>query len=109
MQIIRDCVGFLVRLGLLLLAKLVLVVIAIAEAMGMIWISYWSVARWDDTGHARWVWLPFLAMVGVYIQWALWQFLWMRYGQKSDRHRPIAEYFAITLRHPIARPPRDWE
>ena len=101
MQVIKDCLHFLLRL--------VLILVTIAEAIGMAGVCYWSVTKWDRTGHARWLWLPVWTIIIVFIQGALWHFLWLRFGQRSDRHRTIAEYFAITLRHPISRRPQPWE
>ena len=109
MNLIKDCLGYLKALGLLLIAKLLLIAVAMTEIVAMIWVCYWSVTKWDQTGHARWLGFPLLAMVLAFIQFALWHFLWLRYAQRSERHRAIAEYFSISLRHPIVRPPRTWE
>ena len=109
MRIIRDSLVFLCGLGVILLAKLLLVVFALAEVVGMVVVCYWSVSQMDATGHTRWLLLPVAAMVGVGIQWALWQFWWQRIAQRSPMGRALGEYFAISLRHPVARPPHEWE
>ena len=109
MRFIRDSLLFLLCLGLVLFAKLLLVLFALAEAVGMVFICYWSVSQMDATGHARWLLVPVAAMLGVGVQWALWQFWWQRIAQRSPSGRALAECFAITLRHPVVRPPHEWE
>ena len=109
MRIIRDSLVFLGSLGLILLAKLLLVIFALAEAVGMAVVCYRSVSQMDATGHTRWLLLPVAAIFGVGAQWALWQYWWQRIAQRGPVGRALGEYFAISLRHPVVRPPDEWE
>ena len=65
MQLIKDCLRFLLWLGILLLARLVLILVALADAVGFVCVTFWSVVRWDQTGHARWLWVPVAVLVMV--------------------------------------------
>ena len=108
-RVIQDGLPFLLCLGLVLFAKLLLVLFALAEAVGMVFICYWSVSQMDATGHARWLLVPVAAMLGVGMQGALWQFWWQRIAGRGPVGRALGEYFAISLRHPVVRPPHEWE
>ena len=109
LRFIRDSLLFILCLGLVLFAKLLLVLFALAEAVGMVWVCYASVCRWDASGHARWLLVPVAAMIGVGMQGALWQFWWQRIAGRGSTGRALAECFAITLRHPVVRPPHEGE
>lgn len=109
MRSIRDAMDFLVNLGLIVLAKLLLVVFALAEAVAMVVVCYWSVSQMDATGHTRWLLLPVAAIFGVGAQRALWQYWWQRIAQRGPVGRALGEYFAISLRHPVVRAPDEWE
>ena len=109
MRFVRDSLLFLIVCGGLLLAKLVLVLFALVEAGGMMWVCYVSVRQWDASGHGRWLLLPVAAMLAVGVQWALWQFWWQRIAQRGEVGRALVECFAVTLRRPLVRPPHRWE
>ena len=109
MRFIKDSLRFLALYGLILLAKLLLVLFALAEVVGMVLLCYWSVCQMDDSHRAVWLLLPLAAMMLAGVQWALWQYWWGRIAQRSDFGRALGEYFAISLRHPVVRPPHPWE
>ena len=109
MRFIKDSLTFLAVYGLILLAKLLLVLFGLAEAVGMVLVCYWSVCQMDDSHRATWLLLPVAAMMLVGVQWALWQYWWGRIARRSDFGRALGEYFAISLRHPVVRPPHPWE
>ena len=90
---------------MLLLAKLLLVMFALAEAVGMVLICYGSVSQMDDSHRAVWLLLPVAAMMLVAVQWALWQYGWGRIARRSDFGRALGKTFAISLRHPVVRHP----
>lgn len=106
---IDDIVGFLLWLGVLTLAKLLLVLFVLAEAVGMIVLCVYSVSWWQESDRSAYLLLPLAAMSVVALQWVLWQFVWLRVAQSGPRGRALGEYFAISLRHPVVRPPHPWE
>ena len=109
MRFIKDSLTFLALYGLILPAKLLLVLFALAEAVGMVLLCYGSVCQMDDSHRAVWLLLPLAAMGLVAVQWAIWQFWWGRIAQRSGFGRALGETFAISLRHPVVRPPHPWE
>lgn len=73
-----EAAWFLVWLGLLLAAKLALLVVGVAEAIGMVAVCYGSVYWWREYGSAAFLLLPVAALFLAGVQWSLWQYLWMR-------------------------------
>ena len=106
---ITDTLGFLLRLSGLALARLLLVLLCVAEVAVVC--ALWVVAfiQWQ-TEDRRWaLMLPVGATLFVIVQVALWQFAWLRLAQRGGRWRALAEYFTIAVRYPLVRTPHPWE
>jgi len=106
---IGDSLKFLYWLGLLQLARLVVVAFCVAEVLMVL--TLWVVAfiDWQTHGHPIYLLMPVGATVMVVIQVSLWQFAWLRIAQRGGHWRAIAECFSKVVRHPIVRTPHPWE
>ena len=94
---------------LLPLAKLVIVIFAVAETAGWVCLGLWSVNEYGaHHNEAVFLW-PAAATLAVYFQIVLWYFFWLKVAHQSDRGRALAEYFCSFLRYPVVRPPYRWE
>jgi hypothetical protein len=106
---ISDSLEFLLRLGVLQLARLAVVLFCIVEVLVVV--ALWGVAFSEYIVHDRpiYFWLPIGAMFIIIIQVALWQFTWLRIAQRGGHWRAIAECFTIAVRYPVMRNPHPWE
>ena len=104
-----DSLSFLLRLGVLLLARLLVVLVCVAEVLAVL--TLWVVAfiQWQTLERPSYLLLPLGATFFVAIQIALWQFTWLRLAQRGGRWRAVAEYFTIAVRYPVVRTPHPWE
>ena len=108
-QLAFEAAYFLVVLGLLLAAKLVLVVVAVAECAAMVAVCFFSVGWCRQYDRAAFLLLTVLALFLAGAQWSLWQYAWLRLARRGGFWRAAGEYFAITLRYPVVRLPHRWE
>jgi hypothetical protein len=112
-QVLRGFIGeslrFLLRLGLLLLVKLLVALFVIIEIIGIIalWVFALVECKLHDTG--VYFWIPIGASFLLCIQYALWQFWWLRIAQRGGQWRALAECFSSFVRYPVVRPPHPWE
>ncbi len=106
---IGDSLEFLLWLGVLQLARLVVVLFCIAEVVGVV--ALWAIAFAELLLHDRpiYFWIPVGASFIVAVQVALWQFTWLRIAQRGDHWRAIAECFSKVVRYPVVRTPHPWE
>jgi hypothetical protein len=106
---IRDSLMFLCVLGLLQLARLMVVVFCALEVFGVL--VLWPVGFYEGRKHDSYLFLllPIGATCLVAIQVALWQFTWLRLAQRGGRWRALAECFTEVVRYPIVRTPHPWE
>lgn len=106
---IGDSLEFLLWLGVLQLARLVVVLFCIAEIVGVL--TLWVVAfiEWQTHDRPIYLLMPLGATLFVAVQVALWQFTWLRMAQRGGHWRAIAEVFSRVVRYPIVRTPHPWE
>ena len=106
---IGDSLKFLYWLGVLHLARLVVVSFCIAEVVTIF--ALWGVAfvEWEEYDKSGYFLMPIGAMLLVVIQVALWQFMWLRIAQRGDKGRVLAEWFTQAARYPVVREPHAWE
>ncbi len=106
---IHDSLSFLLWLGVLQLARLVVVLFCIGEVVVVL--TLWVVAFIDWQTHDRPIYLllPLGATLFVAVQVGLWQFTWLRLAQRGGHWRAIAECFSKVVRYPIVRTPHAWE
>ncbi len=91
---IGDSLEFLLWLGVLQLARLVVVLFCIAEIVGVL--TLWVVAfiEWQTHDRPIYLLMPLGATLFVAVQVALWQFTWLRMAQRGGHWRAIAEVYA---------------
>jgi hypothetical protein len=106
---IGDSLNFLCVLGVLQLARLAVAVICIAEVLTVLGLWGFAIAKYSASTHAAWLWIPIGATLFLAIQFALWQFTWLRLAQRGGHWRAIAECFSRVVRYPVVRPPHPWE
>jgi hypothetical protein len=106
---IRDSLEFLLVLGVLQLARLLVVLFCIAEVIGVL--ILWGIAfvEWQTHNQGTYLLMPIGATLLVAVQIALWQFTWLRIAQRDDHWRAIAECFSKVVRYPVVRTPHPWE
>jgi len=106
---IGDSLRFLYWLGVLVLARWIVVLFCIVEVVGVL--ALWAVAfvKWQTHDRAIYLLIPLGATFLVAIQVALWQFTWLRLAQRGGKWRALAEWFSRVVRHPVVRPPHPWE
>lgn len=105
----NDSLGFLLRLGVLTLARLFVVLVCVTEVLVVL--TLWVVAfiEWQTHERPSYLLIPLGATLFVAVQIALWQFTWLRLAQRGGRWRAVAEYFTIAVRYPVVRTPHPWE
>ena len=108
-QMATDAGWFLLWLGVLLAARLALVVVAVAEAVAMVAVCVCSVGWWQAYHRPAFLLLPVAAVLAAAVQWSLWQYAWLQLARRGGRWRALGEYFAVTLRVPVVRLPHRWE
>jgi hypothetical protein len=110
MGVLKE-IFFVLALSLLLpLAKLLIVLVSIAEMVAWVWVCSWAIEQYGHHGRAASIlWWPVLATAAIYFQMTLWHYLWLKMARASDRGRVLGEYFCSSLRYPIRRPPHSWE
>ena len=109
LSILMEVLSVLALSVLLPLAKLLIVLVAIAETAGWVYLGLWAVNRYQQH-HAGTVFLwPVLATLGIYFQLTLWYYFWLHVAHRSARGRALAEYFCSYLRYPVIRQPHEWE
>lgn len=106
---IGDSLRFLYWLGVIQLARLLVVLFCAIEVMTVI--GLWALAFVQASAHDRpiYFWIPIGVTFLVAIQVALWQFTWLRVAQRGGHWRAIAECFSIVVHYPVVRPPHPWE
>ena len=106
---ISDSLEFLFWLGALQLARLVVLLVCIAEVLVVL--ALWPVAFvwWQMHDRAIYLLIPIGATLLFAIQIALWQFTWLRIAQRGGHWRAIAEGFSRVVRYPVVRTPHPWE
>ncbi len=109
LQWIGDSLKFLYWLGLLQLARLVVVLFCIVEVVGVL--TLWPVGFYECRMHDSYLFLllPIGATFLVAVQVAIWQFTWLRVAQRGGHWRALAECFSRVVRYPVVRPPHPWE
>jgi hypothetical protein len=109
LSILMEVLAVLAYSVLLPLAKLVIVIFALAETAGWVYLGLWSVNKYQAHHDSRiFVW-PILATLGVYLQVTIWYWFWLRMARRNNAGRILGEYFCSLLRYPIVRRPRSWE
>lgn len=106
---IGDSLRFLFWLGVLQLARLVVVLFCIAEGMMVLILWPLGFIAWQTHDRAVYLLLPIGATFLFAVQVALWQFTWLRIAQRGGHWRAIAECFSRVVRYPIVRTPHAWE
>ena len=106
---ISESLEFLFWLGVLQLARLVVLLVCIAEVLLVL--ALWPVAFvwWQIHDPAIYLLIPIGATFLFAIQVALWQCTWLRIAQRGGRWRAIAEGFSRVVRYPVVRTPYLWE
>jgi hypothetical protein len=109
LQWIGDSLKFLYWLGVLYLARWVVVLFCLGEVVGVL--TLWAIAfvEWQTHDRASYLLMPLGATFLVAIQVALWQFTWLRLAQRGGKWRALAEWFSTVVRYPVVRPPHSWE
>jgi hypothetical protein len=109
MRWIGEAMAFLLVLGVLQFARLLVVLFCIAEVAVIF--ALWGVAFVNGQiyHNGYYVLMPLGMMVLVIIQVVLWKFMWLRLAQRGDHWRALAECFSRVVRYPISRPPHPWE
>jgi len=106
---IRDSFVFLVWLAVLLTARLAVVLFCVAEVVVVIVLWMLAVIQWRMADKPIYLLWPVSGTLAIGMQFALWQFTWLRLAQRGGRWRAMAEYFAESVRHPVVRLPHPWE
>ena len=109
MQLLRDTIGFLMRLVLLQLAQLAVVFFCAAEVLSVVVLWIMAIWWWSAYGHPSAMLLPVGASLLLYVQYAVWQYAWLRLARRGGRWRAVAEVFTVAVRHPVVRTPHLWE
>jgi hypothetical protein len=109
LSILMEMMSVLALSVLLPLAKLLVVISAVAETGGWVYLGLWSVNRYQAHHDAMVFLWPVLATVGIYFQLTLWYYFWLKVAHRSNRGRVLAEYFCSYLRYPVVRQPHPWE
>ena len=106
---ISDSLEFLFWLGVLQLARLVVVLVCIAEVLVVL--ALWPVGfvEWQTHDRAIYLLIPIGATFLFAVQVALWQFTWLRIAERGGHWRAIAEGFSRVVRYPVVRMPHPWE
>lgn len=105
----RDTIRFLTWLGVLTLAKLLVVAICLAEALLLITLWPYAVIHAVWFQHNQPLMWAGIATAAVLLQYVLWQYLWLRVAHWGSGWRGIAEYFSSIVRYPVVRGPHRWE
>lgn len=106
---IHDSLEFLLWLGVLQLARLMVVLFCIVEVFGVLVLWAMAFVEWQIHNQAMYILIPIGATFLVGVQVSLWQFLWLRLAQRNDQWRAIAECFSRVVRYPVVRNPHPWE
>jgi|GEM_PF-1718526 len=109
LSILMEVVTVLALAVLLPLAKLLIVIFALAETAGWVYLGLWTVNRYQSHHEAGAFLWPLAATLGLYFQVTLWHYFWLRIAHQSNRGRVLAEYFCSYMRYPMVRQPHPWE
>jgi hypothetical protein len=104
-----DSLRFIYWLGVLYLARGLVVLFCVAEVVGVL--VLWAIAfvEWQAHDRAIYLVIPLGATFLVVIQVALWQFIWLGLAQRGGKWRSLAEWFSRVVRYPVVRTPHPWE
>jgi hypothetical protein len=106
---VRDSFVFLVWFVVLLAARLAVVLFCGAEVVVVIVLWMLAVIQWRMADKPIYVLWPVIGTMVIGVQFALWQFTWLRLAQRGGRWRAMAEYFSTVVRYPVVRTPHPWE
>jgi hypothetical protein len=109
MRLITDTLHFLTRLCLVLLARLAVVLFCIAEVVVIVVLWVLAFIHWQYHDRPSALLWPVAATAAVCVQYALWQYAWLRVARCGGRSRALAEVFASVVRYPVVRTPHPWE
>jgi hypothetical protein len=108
-QWFHDSLEFLLWLGLLQLAKLLVVLFCVIEVIGVLSLWLFTALQWQNHHQSIYLLIPIATLLFVATQVSLWHFTWLRLAQRGGRWRALAEWFSEIVRYPVVRPPHPWE
>jgi hypothetical protein len=106
---VRDSFVFLVWLVVLLAARLAVLLFCVAEVIVVIVLWLLAIIQWRMADKPIYVLWPVIGTMVIGVQFALWQFTWLRLAQRGGQWRAMAEYFSTVVRYPVVRTPHPWE
>jgi hypothetical protein len=104
-----DSLSFLFWFGVLMSARLLAVLLWVAEIGIVVTLWLLTVRHWQAHDQSSVVVLALAATLFVAVQAALWQYTWLRIAQRGGHWRAVAECFASVVRYPVVRTPHPWE